>query len=298
MGREVKRVPLDFDWPLETVWKGFINELDEERHECPDCEGSGCSTEMKELSDKWYGWSGTFRPEDRGSVPYEPTNEIVMALARRNVERSPEFYGTGNAAVQREAQRLAAHFNLGWHHHLNDDDVAALIESRRLVDFTHTFVPGEGWKEKNPPYRPTAKEVNDWSLTGFGHDSVNKWVVCKAEAARLGLKTTCDHCEGEGALWNSPEAKAAAEAWERTEPPTGEGYQMWETVTEGSPISPVFSTPEELAHFMSGTRHGADKEGTPYETWLKLIQGPGWAPSLVIGSDGLKSGVGGMVQDD
>jgi hypothetical protein len=23
MGREIKRVPLDFDWPLDKVWHGF-----------------------------------------------------------------------------------------------------------------------------------------------------------------------------------------------------------------------------------------------------------------------------------
>ena len=24
MGREIRRVPLDFDWPLNTVWEGFL----------------------------------------------------------------------------------------------------------------------------------------------------------------------------------------------------------------------------------------------------------------------------------
>ncbi len=35
--------------------------------------------------------------------------------------------------------------------------------------------------------------------------------------------------------------------WQPTEPPTGEGYQLWETVSEGSPISPVFASTEALA---------------------------------------------------
>ena len=25
MGRELKRVPLDFDWPLNKPWEGFVN---------------------------------------------------------------------------------------------------------------------------------------------------------------------------------------------------------------------------------------------------------------------------------
>lgn len=27
MGREIKRVPLDFAWPLDEVWDGFLNPL-------------------------------------------------------------------------------------------------------------------------------------------------------------------------------------------------------------------------------------------------------------------------------
>jgi len=51
-------------------------------------------------------------------------------------------------------------------------------------------------------------------------------------------------------------------------------------VSDGSPISPVFATPEELAEHMAGTRWGAD-HGTPYETWMQFIIGPGWALSMV-----------------
>ena len=33
------------------------------------------------------------------------------------------------------------------------------------------------------------------------------------------------------------------------EPPTGEGYQLWETTSEGSPTSPVFKTLDELCEW-------------------------------------------------
>ncbi|MBK8773042.1 MAG: hypothetical protein IPM06_21790 [Rhizobiales bacterium] len=92
-------------------------------------------------------------------------------------------------------------------------------------------------------------------------------------------------CNGNGTIWDSPEAEQAADDWTRSEPPTGDGYQIWETVSEGSPISPVFATPEELAQHMAGTRWGADK-GSSVETWLKFINGPGWAPSMVIDANG------------
>jgi hypothetical protein len=131
-------------------------------------------------------------------------------------------------------------------------------------------------------------------LGGFGHDSINQWTVMKAECTRLGHSDTCAACDGEGCIWPSQEAKDFHEAWEGTEPPAGEGYQIWETVSEGSPISPVFATPEALAEHMAGTSWGADK-GTPYETWLAFIKGPGWAPSVVMTSGKIFSGVEAVV---
>jgi len=54
---------------------------------------------------------------------------------------------------------------------------------------------------------------------------------------------------------------------------------MWETTSEGSPISPVFGTPEALAHWLAdnGASSFGSQEAT-YEEWLKMI-GVGWAPS-------------------
>jgi hypothetical protein len=38
--------------------------------------------------------------------------------------------------------------------------------------------------------------------------------------------------------------------WERIEPPEGKGYQLWETVSEGSPVSPVFLSVDGLIEWM------------------------------------------------
>jgi hypothetical protein len=81
---------------------------------------------------------------------------------------------------------------------------------------------------------------------------------------------------------------------QRTDPPKGEGYQLWETVSEGSPCSPVFKSPEELAHWLTHSPDYRGKvvdAGTTYEQWLRFILGPGWAPSFIIGPNGLQTGV-------
>lgn len=276
MERQLRRVPLDFDWPLDTIWSGFINPHYDQCINCPDCEGSGYSPEARRLKDQWYGYV-PFRPEDRGSRPWAPSDPVVREFAERNVTRSPDFYGVGESVILQEARRLCKHWNGAWSHHLNADDVAALVEAGRLHDLTSVFVPGEGWKPKEPPHIPTPQEVNEWSIRGFGHDSINQWVCVSAECKRLGVSETCARCNGEGGLWSSPEAKQRAEDWEPVEPPAGEGYQLWQTVSEGSPISPVFATPEELADYLIGPDYSWSKNdaGTTREQWLKFINGLG-----------------------
>lgn len=288
MGRELRRVPLDFEWPLNKVWQGFLNPLHTAK-KCSACDGAGVSPKGRHLRDQWYGYA-PFKPQDRGSVPFTPSHKVVRALAERNVKEAPHLCGT----VQQEAERLCRHYNSHWSYHLNADDVAALIAAKRLYDFTHTWTKKDGWKPRVPAVIPTPQQVNDWSVGGMGHDSINQWVCVEAECKRLGVSGTCSICDGEGEIWPSDEAKKAYDDWQQTPPPKGAGYQIWETVSEGSPISPVFATPEELARHMAGTRWGAD-DGTPYDVWLKFIRGPGWAPSMVATAAGMQSGVAAVV---
>lgn len=306
MGRELRRVPLDFDWPLNEPWREFLNPHYKDTIKCAACDETGSSPEGRRLHNLWYGHV-PFWPEDRGSTPFLPSEPAIRRKAERNVRSMRDLPPDAgfmiyshvrwheSGAEDREAERLCALFNGAWCHHLNADDVGALVASGRLRDLTHEFSPGNGWCDRSPPVVPTPREVNVWSLSGMGHDSINQYVVCKAECARLGVSDRCAACDGEGETWPSPEAKAACKDWQRENPPAGDGWQVWETVSEGSPISPVFSTAEDLARHMATTRWGADK-GSSYETWLAWIRGPGWAPSLILTADGrVLSGVEGAV---
>lgn len=76
------------------------------------------------------------------------------------------------------------------------------------------------------------------------------------------------------------------------EPPKGEGYQLWEDTSEGSPMSPVFETPEALADWLEFNKVSSCGDMTcSYDQWLDFIKGPGWAPSMVLDSTGVHSGV-------
>jgi len=47
---------------------------------------------------------------------------------------------------------------------------------------------------------------------------------------------------------------------------------MWETTSEGSPISPVFESPEKLARWLADTGASAfGSQTATYEEWLSMI---------------------------
>jgi len=66
---------------------------------------------------------------------------------------------------------------------------------------------------------------------------------------------------------------------------------MYEDTSEGTPISPAFETPEALARWLADNGASAfGRESASYEAWLRVAKG-GWAPSAVLSSAGLQSGV-------
>lgn len=75
-------------------------------------------------------------------------------------------------------------------------------------------------------------------------------------------------------------------------------YQMYETTSEGTPISPVMDSPEALARWLADNKASAFADQTAtYEEWLYVARG-GYAPSAVSYGGSLVSGVAGMAALD
>ena len=76
-------------------------------------------------------------------------------------------------------------------------------------------------------------------------------------------------------------------------------FMMYEDTSEGTPISPAFATPEELARWLADT--GASSFGSmtaSYEAWLRIAKG-GWAPIAIIMEGGvMRSGVEALREAD
>lgn len=244
MGRKLKRVPLDFQWEIGKTWSGFVNP--HEHHECLDCEGLGWSKDFNLLKAKWYS----------GDNPNWKPNPFI-----KGSRYDPD----------------------AWSHNVTTDDIAALIEGDRLWDFTRVPINDEqkeivrqkiergenSWLPFNNGYVPTPQEVNEWSLIGLGHDSINCCTVIEARLAKEGKSHLCPNCNGSGEHWESEIAKDLYENWKNYEPPTGDGFQLW---SDSSPMTPVFKSLEELCEYCEKENVSVfGKETATKERWMDML---------------------------
>jgi hypothetical protein len=275
MGRELKRVPLHFDWPMGMTWIGYINPFEDLRQNCGVCDGSGYSPDAIRFQNEWYG-DEPFDAVTYGSSPLKRSHQAIVAQARRNSTYI-------RMELESEIDRLFNLWSSQWCHQLSQVDVDALVAAGRL-------------KSLGPD--PTADDVNTWSFSGMGHDAINAYICIKARCERDGVTHLCDTCLGSGDFWpdtsieilsercseliytstgletgsiSGDELKRFYEEWESTDPPTGPGYQLWETTSIGSPQSPVFKTLEELCLYAEENCTTFGSHRASADEWFQML---------------------------
>lgn len=208
MGRELKRVPLNFDWPLDKVWDGYVNPFHED---CPKCDGHGVTSGRQ-----WLG---------------QITQLLLMAGCAAADHRPP---------LHPWLHDIFAHVDDQW----PSPDMAELT----------TGLAGRG---------PFGR---------MGHDAIDRMNAVDAIIKAAGLDPekwgTCPACSGDGI---EASLKAQYDAWEPTEPPAGEGYQLWETTSEGSPISPVFKALDELCEWAAVNATTFGRYHTTAAEWKRML---------------------------
>lgn len=117
----------------------------------------------------------------------------------------------------------------------------------------------------------------------FDHPLHKVWYGYQITFCHEEYREGCERCREFARIMGIPTEKYEGiqidnpcPAWTKhfkVDPPEGEGWQLWETTTEGAPISPVFKTPEELAEWSEeNATVFADIKATKKE-WLEAIQG-------------------------
>ncbi|MDO8584174.1 MAG: hypothetical protein Q7R83_03285 [bacterium] len=272
--RDLKRVAKDFSWPLKTLWKGYVNPIPGHRT-CKSCEGTGLNPATRALGDEFYDlagldsrWRYVYGTNPQGQPASRPPWKIVGDCRR-------------------------------WCGQITQDEVEALVRSGRLWSLTRVPLNAEqedivrrqisegknGWLPFDT-HMPSAEEVNGWAQQGPGHDGINYTILLKTRAERLGIFGVCQRCKGSGEEKLPRKMKKAFNKWRPTEPPAGEGWQLWDTCSAGMPMSPVFASAPALASWCETWATLIGHVRASKETWLKMfLDGPSGvdAGSLLIG---------------
>lgn len=261
MGRSLKRVPLDFNWPINKTWEGYLNPFWKQAIEC--CK-QGYSKEGQFLHDSFYHMN----QENLWAVW---AGHNILSIRPR--ERLKQMGWDDRICDNIDMARKFGFKSLtGWEDKLEADDVKVLVDDGRLHDFTHTWSRETGWKLNDPPYMPTPDEVNAWSGQGMGHDAINCGILIEHRCKKVGVNPRCEKCNGSGHLWPSPEVKKRYEEWTEVEPPKGHGFQLWQSTSEGSPITPVFKTLDELCKYASVHCTTFADQKTSAANWKKMLE--------------------------
>lgn len=274
MGREIKRVALDFNWPMSKTWEGYINP---HWRPCPERDrtcfgGSTAAGQWLDALCRMFGTvadSGLGGPElrERGILwphpylidfPTAPTHEIPDEIAK-----------SGIAEMQR------------WMGRIRKDDFV-LAPTREFAEF----------------YAGLTGEKGDSPFGFIG--STGAWRLGTKLRELAGVSEswgTCPTCKGEGM---DPAVADAYEAWEKTEPPAGEGWQVWETVSEGSPVTPVLPTAEALVDYLctvgddwtrKSIAKGDGHRHLPTREQAAAFVKAGWVPSAMYGPGGFRQDI-------
>lgn len=205
MGRICKRVPLDFNYPLNKVWEGYVNP---HYKECPQCKNGYTNARLR-----------------------------LSALVRLIMLSSSD-------SLKQE--------NHPYFEQIRMSGISDIVPSPDMIELT------EGLSGRK----------RSWPM---GHDSSDSWAAEKKIIEAAGLSDEwgiCKHCNGEAI---DRKVKEAYEAWQEYDPPTGEGYQLWETTSEGSPTSPVFSSFDELCEWCEGNAFTFASFRASKNEWFEML---------------------------
>jgi len=165
----------------------------------------------------------------------------------------------------REVRKVAAN----WDHPKNDEGD---YQPKYDKDFSEYLTDFEEWVEAR----------NKWT-EGFceSYAEGEKWEPIEEEYKNMTFEDYAG-C--------APDSRYYMPNWKEEEKTH---FMMYENTTEGTPISPAFATAEELAKWLFDNKASSFASQTAsYESWLKMIKGPGYAISAVMSSEnGIISGV-------
>lgn len=177
MGRQLKRVALDFEWPLEMLWKGYVCPY--QAQNCMACDQTGYNPETKQIADDFYDFDRTGR-RWKDKITQDEVDALVAKGRLRHWDKGwqtiPRTAAEVNAANSSNSSMLVEMAHDG----INRGVLIQARASRLGVYGLCSFCNGTGaiyatpeieklageWKPFHPPAGPGYQL---WSTTTEGH---------------------------------------------------------------------------------------------------------------------------------
>lgn len=269
MGRELRRVPLDFDWPINKVWDGFLNP---HYHPCP-LDGTECFNGSTAAS-KWLEAVCRLMALIAQEAAEAPFADEMRSRGR--VYPHPWLIEWGQAPrteLPRDAMERLRDIP-AWPDRLRATERALRDHPPQLLPLTTEL--------QQLIELLAGEKVPGMGSSSFAYRLGNRFKIwAGVDADTWGC---CPVCKGDG---HDPAYQAAIDAWAETPPPKGDGFQLWTTTNEGAPISPVFPTLDELCGWCEdgATVFGSDK--VTKQRWREMLDA-GFVRSEHVAGDGTK----------
>lgn len=160
-------------------------------------------------------------------------------------------------------------------------------------------------KKKGGGYQPmfdysATEQFIEW-LEGFGAFKNNELPEVADEHGYDINDPYTAYCDWDG---GPPDPNYCRPYWDKSD---ATWWQVYETVSEGTPVSPPLSTQAELIDYLVENGdfwdqkkrndlrpHPVSSGPWPRKAAEKFVNGVGWAPSLIIDGEGMKRGVEGL----
>jgi hypothetical protein len=256
MGRELRRVPIDFSWPLKETWKGYLRP---EYRKCSECEG-GQPYSVWWLNSILSLVSVLGEEVGRTGKDMHPYLSSLMNAPGHYIDPNGTHRpGDGPSLPSGRVFRVDP---------VTDDRISSLMNG---------LTKARG-------------DRSEW----YPNISSDGYMLMRVLLEAAGMDEDsfykCSACDGTGV---DPRDQEIVDAWdampsEDKDPPTGDGYQLWETTSEGSPISPAFESLDELCDYAAEHCSVFGSDMITSSEWKSMLD-DGFVTHEVTMSDGSKA---------
>ncbi|MDO8598606.1 MAG: hypothetical protein Q7S02_00695, partial [bacterium] len=232
--RTVKRVPLDFRWPYDKLWRGYVNRwADRVVRECRHCHGTGYNEKTHRLELDYYDHDGF--GHTRQWVD-DITLDEIEALARKlRFSHVTHDWVEGHGLVPKRWETK------GWWCQYCGESVPQLSSEHHTglcscggYERKMLLLDGDDIRLHMPSIDQAVRRRGP-----MGFDGIDRLIRIEARAKRLGFWGRCKRCRGKGEKINRRRKHAVKKyfRWRSFDPPKGSGWQLWQTTSKGSPCS-------------------------------------------------------------